>query len=245
MGDHRMFTTRITEADAFTELPPTTQCLYFHLCMSADDDGFTNHIRSSMFNAHADTNDFELLTNKRFIIPFETGVVVIKHWKMHNIIRSDRKHDTQYVEELSRLVLKENGVYSERGYIDNQLTTTCQPTDNQVTPEVKLSKDKLSKGKLSKENKERVAPVVYFPNDENLNQAFVDYVKMRKQIKAPMTDKAIVLAISKLEKLSGGDNELAIEILNQSIMNSWKGLFEVKKDTKSGNKAGGIDWDNI
>lgn len=68
---------------------------------------------------------------------------------------------------------------------------------------------------------------------------------MRKQIKAPMTDKAIVLAISKLEKLSGGDNELAIEILNQSIMNSWKGLFEVKKDTKSGNKAGGIDWDNI
>ena len=117
-----MFTNKITGADDFTSLPPTTQCLYFHLCMTADDDGFSNKIRQSMFNAHADQHDFELLVDKRFIIPFESGVVVIKHWKMHNLIRNDRYHETSYINEKAALVLKKNGVYTE-----------CQPNDNQVT----------------------------------------------------------------------------------------------------------------
>ena len=107
-----MFTKKITDSDAFTELPPTTQALYFHLCMGADDDGFSNQIRKAMFNAHADRHDFELLVDKRFIIPFDSGVIVIKHWRMHNLIKSDRHKDTSYVEELSSLILKDNGVYS-------------------------------------------------------------------------------------------------------------------------------------
>ena len=77
-------------------------------------------------------------------------------------------------------------------------------------------------------NKEYKKDAVYFPDDERLNRAFCDFVDMRKKIKAPMTDNAIKLAISKLEKLSQGNNEYAIEILNQSIMNSYKGLFPVK-----------------
>lgn len=77
-------------------------------------------------------------------------------------------------------------------------------------------------------NKEYKKEAIYFPDDERLNQAFCDFVDMRKKIKAPMTDNAIKLAISKLEKLSQGNNEYAIEILNQSIMNSYKGLFPVK-----------------
>lgn len=76
------------------------------------------------------------------------------------------------------------------------------------------------------------APAVYFPQDESLNKAFAEYVKMRKQIKAPMTERAIELAITKLNKLSGGDNDKAIAILDQSIMNSWKGLFELKEPAK-------------
>lgn len=145
MAERRMFTKKITDSDAFTTLPPTTQALYFHLCMDADDDGFNNRIRKAMFNAHADQNDFNLLVQYRFILPFESGVIVIKHWKMHNIIRNDRYHETEYIEEKSMLLLKENGVYTESR---NQMTTTWQPSDNQMEPEVRIGKDSLGKDRL-------------------------------------------------------------------------------------------------
>jgi hypothetical protein len=76
----------------------------------------------------------------------------------------------------------------------------------------------------------------YYPNDEVLNDTFKDYIEMRKKIRAPMTDKAIKLAINTLNKLSGGDNEKAIQILNQSIFNGWRGLFPLKEErTTTGN----------
>ncbi len=146
MAERRMFTKKITDSDAFTGLPPTTQTLYFHLCMNADDDGFNNKIRQAMFNAHADLNDYNLLIQHRFIIPFEDkGVIVIKHWRLHNIIRNDRYHRTEYVEEKARLILKENGVYTES---DNQMTTMCQPSDNQMETEVRLGKDSIGKDNI-------------------------------------------------------------------------------------------------
>ena len=147
MSERRMFTKKITDGDAFTEMPPTAQCLYFHLCMSADDDGFSNMIRQSMFNAHAGTDDFNTLVTKRFIIPFQSGVIVIKHWKMHNLIRSDRYHETEYLEEKATLVMKENGVYSQIPF-DNQLTTKRQPNDNQMETEVRLGKDSIGKDNI-------------------------------------------------------------------------------------------------
>lgn len=147
MAERRMFTVKITEADEFTALPPTTQCLYFHLCMSADDDGFSNKIRNSMFAAHADSNDLEMLIAKRFVIPFESGVVVIKHWRMHNLIRADRYHETDYLEEKAQLLLKENGAYTDRVQVDNQLTTKWQPSDNQMATEVRIGKESIDKDK--------------------------------------------------------------------------------------------------
>ncbi len=142
MAERRMFTQKVTEADNFTTLPPTTQCLYFHLCMNADDDGFSNKIRQAMFNAHADQNDFEMLVNKRFIIPFDSGVIVIKHWRMHNYIRNDRYHETSYVEEKSQLLLKENGVYTES--VD-KVDTIGIPNGYQMDTEVRLGKDSIDK----------------------------------------------------------------------------------------------------
>ena len=145
-----MFTKKITDSDAFTALPPTTQALYFHLCMNADDDGFNNKIRQAMFNAHADQNDFNLLVQHRFIIPFDNkGVIVIKHWKMHNIIRSDRYHKTEYIEEKSKLILKENGVYTENG---NHMATNGKPNDDQMEPEVRLGKVSIDKDSIYSAN---------------------------------------------------------------------------------------------
>lgn len=91
----------------------------------------------------------------------------------------------------------------------------------------------------------RKAPVVYYPNDEKLDSAFKDFVEMRKKSKSPMTEKAIELAIKHLEELSGGDNDVAIEIIEQSIMNGWKGLFTLKEQ-KQAKKASSIidEWMN-
>ena len=145
MAERRMFAKRIIDSDAFTELPPTTQALYFHLCMGADDDGFNNQIRRGMFNAHADRNDFELLVQKRFIIPFDSGVIVIKHWRMHNLIKNDRYKHTAYIDEMSALVLKENGVYTESG---TQLEPNWNPTGTKMEPQVRLGKDSIGKDSI-------------------------------------------------------------------------------------------------
>lgn len=158
MAERRMFTKKIIDSDAFTELPPTTQALYFHLCINADDDGFNNKIRQAMFNAHADRNDFNLLVSNRFIIPFDNkGVVVIKHWRLHNLIRKDRYHETEYLEEKATLILKDNGVYTDN---DNQRTTNVQPLDDQRQPEVSIGKvsidkDSIDKDSIGEESKEK------------------------------------------------------------------------------------------
>ena len=90
----------------------STQCLYFHLSMRADDDGFINNPKKVQRMIGASDDDLKLLILKNFIIPFESGIVVIKHWKIHNYIRSDRYKQTVYQEEKALLELKENGTYT-------------------------------------------------------------------------------------------------------------------------------------
>ena len=153
MAERRMFTKKITDSDAFTELPPTTQALYFHLCMNADDDGFNNKIRQAMFNAHADRNDYTLLVNQRFIIPYENkGVIVIKHWRLHNYIKKDRYHSTEYVEEKAQLILKENGVYTEKENDVSKMDTEWIQDVSKMDTEVRLGKDRLGKDRLGEES---------------------------------------------------------------------------------------------
>lgn len=137
MAERRMFTKKVTDDDVFTSMPPTAQCLYFHLCMGADDDGFSNNIRIAMFNAHASTDDFNTLVQKQFIIPFESGVIVIKHWKLHNYIRNDRYNETKYLEEKANLVLADNKVY--------QLSTNGIPAVYQMDTQVRIGKDSIDK----------------------------------------------------------------------------------------------------
>ena len=112
MADKRMLSKKITDHDNFISLSASAQALYMHLCMSADDDGFCNQVSLAMFKAHACTQDLEALISKKYIIQFDSGVVVIKHWRMQNTIRGDRKKDTAYQDELNCMIIKENGSYS-------------------------------------------------------------------------------------------------------------------------------------
>ena len=112
MAERRMFAKTIIDSDAFLDMPLSTQALYFHLSMRADDDGFINNPRKIQRMTGASDDDLRLLNAKKFIIPFDSGVVVIKHWKIHNYIQSDRYKETVYKEEKAQLRLKENNAYT-------------------------------------------------------------------------------------------------------------------------------------
>ena len=106
-----MFAKTIIDSDAFLEMPTTSQLLYFHLAMRADDDGFVNKPKSLMRMVGCKDDDLKLLFVKKFLIPFESGVVVIKHWKIHNYIRKDTYTETKYKEEKATLEMDENNAY--------------------------------------------------------------------------------------------------------------------------------------
>lgn len=152
MAQRRMFAKTIIDSDAFLDMPATAQLLYFHLSMRADDDGFINQPKSIMRMTGCKDDDLKLLIAKKFIIPFETGIVVIKHWKIHNYIAKDRYTETKYKDEKSLLMLDENNAY-----------TTCiqdciQPVYEMET-QVRLGKEsegKESEGKVSKDKKKDI-----------------------------------------------------------------------------------------
>ena len=140
-----MFTQKIIDSDAFLDMPLSTQALYFHLNMRADDDGFINNPKRIQRTIGASDDDLKLLITKRFVIAFDSGVIVIKHWRMHNTLRKDRYKPTYYQEEYAQLESKENDSYTERLLLGNQMATTWQPNDNQTVPQIRLDKDSIDK----------------------------------------------------------------------------------------------------
>ena len=112
MANKRMFSKDITDSDAFIEMSSAAQALYFHLNQGADDDGFNNQVQMAILKSHASTDDLKILMAKNFVIRFECGVIVIKHWRLHNTLRKDRYTPTHYQEELKLLGIKDNGAYT-------------------------------------------------------------------------------------------------------------------------------------
>lgn len=165
MANKRMFAKTIIDSDAFLDMPLSTQALYFHLSMRADDDGFINNPKKISRMIGCGEDDLKLLIAKKFLLNFESGVVVIKHWLIHNTLRKDRHTPTNYQDELKQLTQKENGSYKKVDDIsipnridvtptddDNQLATTWQPDGNQLATQYSIDKysiDKLSKDTLS------------------------------------------------------------------------------------------------
>lgn len=163
MAERRCFTKKITESDAFLDMPLSTQCLYFHLNMSADDDGFVNNPKKIARMIGCNDDDIKLLIAKNFVLVFESGVIVIKHWRMHNTLQNDRYHKTDYQEEFSKLMLKDNRSYT--------LETKCIQNGNILDTEHNLTKHNITKHKygqyqnvlLSDEELDKLKQE--FPND--------------------------------------------------------------------------------
>lgn len=112
MAERRMFAKTIVTSDAFLDMPASARCLYMLLCVMADDDGFVNAPRSIMRMSGATEDDMKLLIVKRFVLTFESGVVVIKHWRIHNLIQKDRYKETKYLEEKRTLRVDSKGAYT-------------------------------------------------------------------------------------------------------------------------------------
>ncbi|MDY3366487.1 DnaD domain protein [Zhenhengia yiwuensis] len=157
MAQKRMFSLEVIDTDLFLEMPPSSQSLYFHLGMRADDDGFVSSPKRiiSMVNSSAD--DLKILVSKGLVIGFETGIVVITDWNINNSLRKDRAKKTRYTQERSMLSLNENGSYIPCQPNDNQITPTCQPGDNQMSAQIsidKISLEEVSTGYLQTNSQE-------------------------------------------------------------------------------------------
>ena len=114
-----MFDKTITNSDKFLEMPVSTQNLYFHLSMNADDDGFVDNWKSIIKISGAKEDDLKLLIAKSYVIPFESGVIVIKHWRINNFLRKDRHIDTHYIEEMQQLDVANNNEYVLKDWSTN------------------------------------------------------------------------------------------------------------------------------
>lgn len=183
MAERRMFAKTIIDSDAFLEMPQSSQLLYFHLSMRADDEGFINNPKSIMRNVGSKEDDIKLLIVKKFIIPFDSGVVVVKHWKIHNYIQSDRFNETKYKNEKSLLELDENKAYrvlkEEENIecIQNGYTLDTQVRLGKVSLELGNSKDSIKKDtvRFVKPNLDEIRNYIL---DDNLNvdaNTFFDY----------------------------------------------------------------------
>ncbi|MGI8170384.1 phage replisome organizer protein [Enterococcus lactis] len=156
MANRRMFSKDVIDSDRFLDMPPTAQNLYFHLGMHADDDGFVSGPKKVKRLASATDDDLKLLEVKQFIIPFESGVIVIADWKLNNSLRKDRYKETIHKEEKMHLIEKENGVYQYTKLIttqENTMATSGKTNGNQMDTQYSIeqnSKGQFSKGKDSK-----------------------------------------------------------------------------------------------
>lgn len=145
MAERRMFAKTIIDSDAFLDMPLSSQALYFQLGMRADDDGFINNPKRIQRMIGASEDDLKLLMAKNFIIAFESGVIVIKHWKMNNYIQKDRYKETVYLEEKSRLDLKNNNAYT----LNNN---KCIQDGYTLDTQVRLGKYSIDKNSIDDED---------------------------------------------------------------------------------------------
>lgn len=257
MARRRMFSLDVVDTDKFMDMPPTTQNLYFHLGMRADDDGFVSSPKKVAMICGSCATDLQLLVSNDFIIPFENGVILITDWKANNYLRKDRYTESRFKEYLNTVEV-DNDKYIVAA---SSTSLTCGiPKDNQTVDKrhtdgchrlgkdrIELGKDRVELGKDSKSTMDRSASgkdvenqnvkdrkhdQIKYSDDPELDEAIHEFIKFRKGVKKPMSDRAITLMINKLESLSHDKHE-QVQILNQSIMQGWTGLYALKDDDKS------------
>ena len=276
-----MMSKSIIETDKFMDMPMSAQCLYFHLLLRADDDGFIVSPKRTMRSIGCTDDDMKILIAKSYVLAFESGVIVVKHWRIHNYVKRDRYKQSS-IPESKLIMLDENREYQYLEPKRNQSGTSLEPKRNQsgTSLEPKRSKeeheghsgdheeydkintsdgaepnwnqtgtkmepkwfhrldkirlDKIRGEEIRKDKKEKQSVSLktiieeFAGKNSMLFEAVKDWIEMRKTIKAPLTARAASMSFKRLCELSHGNESMMIEILNQSTLNCWKGLFPLR-----------------
>ena len=260
MAERRMIAKSIVFSDDFLDMPLSSRCLYFTFLTIADDDGFINNPKSIIRQCGASNDDLRLLIAKSYIIPFESGVIVIKHWKMHNYIKSDRYKETPCKDEKSQLITLKDKSYALKNDeplepLKNeqciQSGTEVEPQDRvrvRVRDRVRVNNPPISplkgeSGEVTKPKTEKKpkGKAIYKDLPDELKDAMTDFEEMRTKMRKPLTDRGRKLLITKLTKLASDgngniDTQLAVKIVEQSLERSWTSFYEIKSD--NGNYQG-------
>ena len=246
MAEKRMFSKIIIDSDMFLDMPLSTQALYFHLCMRADDDGFLNNVQKIIRMINASRNDFELLLIKNLIIQFDDGVCVIKHWHINNYIRRDRYKATIYQEHAKSLSIDSNRSYSlvseheENGQIshknsnydgesvidisDYSVINTGAPHVNRIDTQDKkrIEKDKLDKCSEGKEFEESGTKGI---SEVSHNVSIEEVSSIMKKWNSNNISRIVSIKGQRLKKLNQRVNEYGIKGIIEAISNIDKSSF--------------------
>ena len=190
MAERRMMSKSIIKSDTFLDMPATTQNLYFHMLLDADDDGFINAPKSIMRMIGAKDDDMKVLTAKQFVIPFESGVVVIKDWKIHNYIQNDR-YKPSTLPERDLLNIQKDKTYTLKSDV-SRMDTECIQT-------VSIGKDRLGKVRIGKDRvgKDSIDTLCHVTHDDvdKSHIEIIEYLNLKTGSKFKPTTKPYVQAI--------------------------------------------------
>ena len=217
MAERRMFAKTIIDSDAFLDMPLSTQSLYFHLSMRADDDGFINNPKKIQRMVGASDDDLKLLIAKNFIIPFESGIVVIKHWRIHNYLRSDRYKPTVYTEEREQLTIKDNGAYT----LNDAGIPVGIPDGYLLDTQVSIDKDSKGKVNINSPGNPDDKPKRKTPKQPEWASEVVDYLneKTGKHFKASSSANVKFISARAKEGYTAEDFKKVIDTKTAE----WKG----------------------
>ena len=190
-----MMSKSIIKSDTFLDMPATTQNLYFHMLLDADDDGFINAPKSIMRMIGAKDDDMKVLTAKQFVIPFESGVVVIKDWKIHNYIQNDR-YKPSTLPERNLLNIQKDKTYTLKNDVSSMDTKCIQPVSigKDRLGKVRLGKDRIGKDRVGKDSIDTLCHVSHDDVDKS-HVEIIEYLNLKTGSKFKPTTKPYVQAI--------------------------------------------------
>ena len=230
MAQRRMFSKKITETDNFLDMPLSSQALYFHLNMGADDEGFIDKAKTIQRTIGASSDDLRILIAKGFVIPFDSGVVVIRHWRIHNYIRSDRFQSTMHQEEKKKIDFDETKIANIKAFQD--VIPDVIPNGYQMDTQVRIGKDRLDKVRLDKVNNHNYTEVddveLSVPNKKKpLSQ-----VLKESDIKINDRQSQMLIEYIGLDNMTVDMIQYAIELTEDAGANNFNYLNKILKSWK-------------
>ncbi|MGT2800676.1 DnaD domain protein [Streptococcus marmotae] len=224
MAQKRMFNKTITNSDKFLELPLSTQALYFHLNMNADDDGFIDNAKTIKRMIGASDLDLKMLVEQNFLILFNSGIIVVKDWRIHNTIRNDRYNKTVYAEEFKQLQIAESKEYQGFEESGNRLATVWKPSGTQLATQKRIEENRIDKNRLDedREEKDRVdTPSLVIVNHCQSHGLFVDGPQLQMLMDFHTLDGMNVDVICRAVTEAADNNKRNLKYI-LAILRNWK-----------------------